>query len=96
MHGWQALTWSATLLLLLNGALNASAHFLIIESLRLGEASLVAPFRYSGLIWATMLGLVIWGEFPDSWTLAGAAILVVSGVYIIERAPKSAPGKGRA
>jgi len=96
VQGWQALTGTATLLLLLNGALNASAHFLIIESLRLGEASLVAPFRYSGLIWATMLGLVIWGEFPDSWTLAGAAILVVSGVYIIERAPKSVPGKGRA
>jgi drug/metabolite transporter (DMT)-like permease len=96
VQGWQAITGTAALLLLLNGALNAAAHFLIIEALRLGEASLVAPFRYSGLIWATMLGLVIWGDFPDSWTLAGAAVLVASGVYIIERSPRAAKGKGRA
>jgi len=89
-QGWQAITGTAALLLLLNGALNAGAHFLIIEALRLGEASLVSPFRYSGLIWATILGLVIWGEFPDSWTLAGAALLVASGVYIIERSPRAA------
>ena len=93
--GWQSITGTALLLLLLNGALNASAHFLIIEALRLGEASLVAPFRYSGLIWAAILGIVIWGEFPDNWTLAGAAILVASGVYIIERSPKPANLGGR-
>lgn len=93
--GWQAITGTALLLLLINGALNASAHFLIIESLRLGEASLVSPFRYSGLIWSAMLGLAIWGEFPDSWTIVGAAILVASGVYIIERSPKSANLGGR-
>jgi drug/metabolite transporter (DMT)-like permease len=95
VQGWQAVTGAAALLLLLNGALNAGAHFLIIEALRLGEASLVSPFRYSGLIWAVMLGLVIWGDFPDSWTLAGAVLLVASGVYIIERSPKPAKLGGR-
>ena len=95
LQGWQAITGTAALLLLLNGALNAGAHFLIIEALRLGEASLVAPFRYSGLIWATILGLVIWGEFPDSWTLVGAVLLVASGVYIIERSPRAANLGGR-
>ena len=94
-QGWHAITGTAMLLLLLNGALNASAHFLIIESLRLGEASLVSPFRYSGLIWAAILGLVIWGEIPDGWTLAGAVILVASGVYIIERAPGASKLWGR-
>jgi drug/metabolite transporter (DMT)-like permease len=88
IQGWQSITAATGLILLFNGALNASAHFLMIESLRLGEASLVSPFRYSGLIWATILGLVIWGELPDGWTLAGAALLVASGVYIIERSPK--------
>ena len=95
VQGWQSITDTAALLLLFNGALNACAHFLIIEALRLGEASLVSPFRYSGLIWATILGLVIWGELPDSWTLAGAAILVASGVYIIERAPGASKPWGR-
>ncbi len=87
VQGWQAMTGTAVALLLLNGVLNAGAHFLLIEALRLGEASLVSPFRYSGLIWATILGLVIWGDFPDSWTLAGAVLLVVGGIYIIERSP---------
>jgi drug/metabolite transporter (DMT)-like permease len=95
LQGWQSITGSAALLLLLNGALNAGAHFLIIEALRLGEASLVSPFRYSGLIWALMLGLVIWGDFPDSWTLVGAVLLVASGVYIIERSPRPAKQGGR-
>ncbi len=95
VQGWQGVTGTAALLLLFNGALNAVAHFLIIEALRLGEASLVSPFRYSGLIWAIMLGLVIWGDFPDSWTLAGAVLLVASGVYIIERSPRTAKLGGR-
>ena len=94
-QGWQAITGAAALLLLVNGALNAGAHFLIIEALRLGEASLVSPFRYSGLIWAIMLGLVIWGDFPDIWTLSGALLLVASGVYIIERTPRTAKQGGR-
>ena len=74
---------------MLIGVLNASAHFLIIDAFRLGDASLVAPFRYSGLLWAIILGLLIWGDFPDAWTLVGSAILVASGIYIIERAPRA-------
>lgn len=85
ISGWREVTMTAAGFLFVNGLLNAGAHFLIIEALRLGEASLVSPFRYSGLIWATILGLLIWGEFPDLWTLLGAAILVASGIYIIER-----------
>lgn len=87
IDGWRELAPGSLGLLALNGLLNASAHFLIIESLRLGEASLVSPFRYSGLIWATVLGFMIWNEFPDGWTLAGAILLVASGIYIIEREP---------
>lgn len=91
--GWQWVTPAAALLLVLNGALNAVAHFLMIDALRLGDASLVAPFRFTGLLWATILGLVFWGQFPDSWTFAGAAILIAAGIYIIERSPKkNAPG----
>lgn len=93
--GWKGLTGTAFMLLALNGLLNASAHFLVIESLRLGEASLVSPFRYSGLIWATLLGFLIWGDFPDGWTLAGAALLVAGGIYIIERSPKAVGQEGR-
>lgn len=91
--GWQWVTPAAAAWLALNGALNAAAHFLMIDALRLGDASLVAPFRFTGLLWATILGLVFWGQFPDGWTFAGAAILIAAGIYIIERSPKKdAPG----
>lgn len=83
--GWLPLTPVTTGWLVLNGILGGCAHFLIIESLRLGEASLVAPFRYTGLVWAAILGLVVWGQFPDFWTIVGALVLVASGIYIIER-----------
>lgn len=90
--GWQSITPSATAWLVANGALNASAHFLMIDALRLGDASLVAPFRFTGLLWATILGFVFWDQFPDVWTFVGAAILIAAGIYIIERAPnKAAP-----
>ncbi len=88
-QGWAPISLASMALLFLNGLLNASAHFLIIDALRLGDASLVSPFRYSGLLWAIILGLLIWGDFPDAWTLVGAAVLVASGIYIIERAPRA-------
>ncbi len=88
--GWKSITLGVAAFFLLNGLLSASAHFLIIDALRLGDASLVSPFRYSGLLWATILGLLVWGDFPDTWTLAGAALLVASGLYILERSPRAA------
>ena len=83
--GWKPVTPQAAAWLLLNGALAAGAHFFMIEALRLGDASLVSPFRYTGLIWAAFLGYMIWGHLPDSWTWAGAGLLIASGIYIAER-----------
>lgn len=52
---------------------------------RLGPAATISPFEYSALIWATLLGYLLWGELPDSITLVGAAIVISSGFYIIYR-----------
>ncbi|MBX3641860.1 MAG: DMT family transporter [Rubrivivax sp.] len=61
----------------------------IIEAFRHGQASAVAPFEYSALAWAVLLDWMVWREVPDLHTLAGGAIIVVSGVYLIRReAPK--------
>lgn len=59
-----------------------SAHFLLIEAFRFAEAAMVAPFKYSSLLWGLVLGLVVWGEWPDGWALAGAGLVVISGLYI--------------
>lgn len=92
--GWDPMTPGALALMAGIGVLNALAHFLMIDSLRLGDASLVAPFRYTSLVWAAILGILIWNDWPDFWTLAGAAIIVAGGVYIIEREPGKAPEPG--
>ena len=83
--GWQALTVTASAWLLVNGLLNAGAHFLMIEALRLGDAGLVSPFRYTAILWATVAGVLVWQEVPGAMTMIGAALLVVSGILIIRR-----------
>jgi len=83
--GWQPLTLSASIWLIVNGLLNAGAHFLMIEALRLGAAGLVSPFRYTAILWATVAGFLVWQEVPDVMTMIGAAMLVVSGVLIVRR-----------
>jgi drug/metabolite transporter (DMT)-like permease len=69
-------------LFLLAGAVNFCAHFLLIESYRLARAAVVAPFKYTSLIWSAVLGYLIWGDLPGAWVWAGSAILVVSGLWI--------------
>ena len=85
---WQPMTSPAAGWLLFNGLLNLSAHFLMIHALRIADASLVAPFKYTGLIWAFLLGFLIWGYTPDMWTVAGSALIVGSGLYALERQPR--------
>jgi drug/metabolite transporter (DMT)-like permease len=72
-------------LFLVTSILVAVAQGLMIESLRLGEVGLVGPFKYTSLLWALVLGLVVWGDVPGVWTLAGAALVVASGLYIWHR-----------
>ncbi len=68
-----------------SGLLIGSAHFLMIETFRYGEAALVAPFKYSGVIWAGALGYFIWGDVPELSTIAGIGIVIISGFYILHR-----------
>lgn len=57
----------------------------ITQAFRLAPASVITPFEYTALLWATLLGFLLWGDLPDAVTLAGAAIVVASGLYIIYR-----------
>ncbi len=69
----------------LSGFLVAGAHYLMIEAFRHGEAAMVAPFKYSSLIWAVLLGFLVFGDLPDVWTWTGAAIVILAGLYILHR-----------
>ena len=52
--------------------------------------------RYTALIWAVLLGYVVWGHVPDTWVAIGAAVIVASGVYIIRAESRAASSKAAA
>ena len=60
----------------------------VTHAFRLGPAAVVSPFEYSALLWATLLGYMLWGELPDTMTLIGAGIVISSGLYMIYRETK--------
>ena len=68
-----------------SGMLIAIAHTLMIEAFRRGEAALVAPFKYSSLLWGTLIGYSLFGDLPDGWTIAGALVIVLAGLYVFRR-----------
>ena len=83
--GWIAPTWADLGLLAGAGALVGFAHFLLIEALRLAEASAIAPYRYTIVVWSVIAGFVIWGELPDLWIVTGISLVIGSGLYILHR-----------
>ncbi|WP_107498025.1 DMT family transporter [Thalassobius sp. I31.1] len=60
-------------------------YYLIVTAMRMGEASALAPFRYSRLVFSIILGYFIFDEVPDFWTLVGSGIIISSGIYVIMR-----------
>ncbi|MCP3972041.1 MAG: DMT family transporter [Rhodobacteraceae bacterium] len=56
-----------------------------VSAMRVGEIAVIAPFRYTALLWALVLGLLVFAEWPDALTLAGSAVIVVMGVYTFYR-----------
>ena len=58
---------------------------MMTQAFRFAPAAVVAPFDYTALLWATLIGWQVWGEIPDTLTYVGAAIIVASGIYIVVR-----------
>jgi len=61
------------------------AYYSLVTSSRIGEMSVISPFRYSRIVFAILLAVIILGERPDSLTLIGASIIVASGLYTFIR-----------
>ena len=75
-------------LMVMTGAMGSFGHYLLILGHRLAPPSLLSPFMYSQLVWVVILGYVVFADLPNRWTLAGAAIVVGSGLYILNRERK--------
>lgn len=72
-------------ILAMAGCLQGAAHFVLIEAFRQGEASVVAPFKYTALPWAAIFGFLLFGDVPDIWIIAGSVPVICSGLYILHR-----------
>jgi len=62
-----------------------AAYYAIVAAMRVGEVAVVTPFRYTRLVFALVIGVAVFAERPDAWTLAGAAVIVASGLYTLMR-----------
>jgi drug/metabolite transporter (DMT)-like permease len=75
-------------LLLAVGAFGSFGHYLLILAHHRAPASVLSPFMYTQLLWASMLGYLVFANVPNRWTLAGAGIVVASGLYLLYRERK--------
>ena len=67
------------------GALGGLGHLILIRALTIAPASLLAPFVYTQIAWALLLGYLVFGDVPDVWMLLGGAVIVGSGLYVFYR-----------
>src|SRR6202044_3165687 len=81
--GWLAPTGDEFLALIGTGILGGLAHIIMTESYRYASASVVAPFDYTSMIWALLLGYVIFGERPTTMIVLGSAIIAAAGLFVI-------------
>ena len=70
------------LMFVLIGIVGGLSHLVLIKAYDYAPASTLAPFSYTQLIWVTLSGYLVFGHFPDRWSLVGIAVIMVSGIYI--------------
>lgn len=75
-------TW---FLLFMTGALGGFGHWLLVLAHARAPASILSPFIYTQIIWMLGLGYILFGDWPDIWTLVGASIVIASGLYLLYR-----------
>ena len=99
LGGWTPPSVHALGLQALAAVLLLIGYQCVIMALRSGDISAVAPFRYSALLWAMLLGYLVFGDVPDAMMVTGAFIIVLSGIYAfyrerIRRRPVAADASG--
>jgi drug/metabolite transporter (DMT)-like permease len=80
--------WVIALMLMMTGILGSTGHYFLIAGHRLAPASVLSPYVYTQLIWVIILGYLVFGQVPNNWTIAGATIVIASGLYLLNRERK--------
>lgn len=87
---WQPITWPALGVMAISGIAAGFAQIFLVLAYRLAPAVVVAPFQYTQLLWGVLFGLLLFGDVPRWITLAGASLVIVSGLYILFRETRRA------
>ncbi|MFN3482800.1 MAG: DMT family transporter [Rhabdaerophilum calidifontis] len=82
---WHALAWEPVLILAAAAAFVLAGNYAVIEACRDVELSVVSPFRYVVIVWAVLLGILVFGDWPAPVALGGIALIVASGLYTLHR-----------
>jgi len=82
---WVAPTWHDILFGIFIGVASTAGQWIVVLAFRYADASVLAPFSYTQLLWVSILGFLVFGEVPDIWTITGAAFIVASGLYTAHR-----------
>jgi drug/metabolite transporter (DMT)-like permease len=82
---WVTPSWHDILFGMLIAVASTAGQWIVVLAFRYADASVLAPFSYTQLVWVSVLGFLIFGEVPDIWTVTGAAFIVASGLYTAHR-----------
>lgn len=93
---WHAPDLVGWLLILGVAVLGSLSHYALIRALDYAQAGTVQPYSYSLLVWAAVLGALVFGDIPDRWTIAGGTIVVLSGLYSWHQDRTTAAGREAA
>jgi len=85
LGGWAPMSLTNTLLVFVAACCVIVAYHFLILAMREGEISFVAPFRYTSLLWAILLGFLFFGDWPDLPMIVGSVIVIGSGLYTLYR-----------
>lgn len=85
VQGFAPIAWWQLALLAMSAALLASGYMFMVATLRLGELSVTAPFRYSSVLFSIVLGMAIFAEFPDIPSYFGMGLISAAGLYAAHR-----------
>lgn len=82
---WQAMPADILLFMMVFAALALLGHFALTHAFSLAPVGAIAPYEYSAMVWAVVLGFLVWGDIPSIATFSGMLIIVVSGLYLLHR-----------
>jgi drug/metabolite transporter (DMT)-like permease len=82
---WVTPTWPDFMLMCLLGIVATLAHLSMNKSLKLAPASAVAPYQYTQIAWAMVLGFLVFGDIPDLYLIAGSGVIILAGLLLYWR-----------